>query len=96
VIDTESLQVLQRLRTEPFPLEIAVTPNGKCLVITHSVPNSVSLMDVSDGQYLAAQDPTARQPQSAAIVGNKAYVTNQLSDTISVFEFGEPCAEKKN
>ncbi len=52
-------------------------------------------MDVSDGQYVAAQDPTAQEPQSVAIVENRAYVTNRLSDTISVFEFGEPCTEKK-
>ncbi len=92
VIDTESLQVLQRYRTESFPLEIAVTPNGRCLFITHSVPNRVSLMDVSDGQFAVAQDPTAKEPQSVAIIENRAYVTNYLSDTISVFEFGEPCA----
>lgn len=91
VIDTESLQVLQRYRTESFPLEIAVTPNGRCLVVTHSVPNKVSLMDVSDGQYAVGQDPTAREPQSVAIIEKRAYVTNFQSDTISVFEFGEPC-----
>ena len=60
VIDTESLQVLQRYRTESFPLEIAVTPNGRCLVVTHSVPNRVSLMDVSDGEFAVGQDPTAK------------------------------------
>jgi len=91
VIDTESLQVIQRYRTEPFPLEIAVTPNGRCLVITHSVPNRVSLMDASDGAFIVGQDPTAREPQSVAIIENRAYVTNYRSDTISVFEFGEPC-----
>ncbi len=95
VIDTESLQILQRYRTESFPLEIAVTPNGRCLVITHSVPNRVSLMDVSDGEFLVGQDPEAREPQSVAIIENLAYVTNYLSDTISVFKFGEQCAEKK-
>jgi DNA-binding beta-propeller fold protein YncE len=91
VIDTQSLQVVQRFPTEPFPLEIAVTPNGRCLVITHSDPNSVSLMDATNGQYQVAKDPTARQPQSVAIVGNLAYVTNHDSDTISVFQFGDPC-----
>lgn len=96
VIDTESLQVLQRYRTESFPLEIAVTPNGRCVFVTHSVPNRVSLMDVTDGQFAVAQDSTAREPQSVAIIENRAYVTNRLSDTISVFEFGEPCAEKKS
>jgi YVTN family beta-propeller protein len=96
VIDTESLQVIQRYRTEPFPLEIAVTPNGRCLVITHSVPNRVSLMDATDGEFISAQDPTANEPQSVAIIENRAYVTNYRSDTISVFEFGEQCAEKKS
>jgi YVTN family beta-propeller protein len=95
VIDTESLQVLQRYRTESFPLEIAVTPNGKCLVITHSIPNKVSLMAVSDGQFAVGQDPTAQEPQSVAIIEDRAYVTNRLSDTISAFKFGGPCAEKK-
>jgi DNA-binding beta-propeller fold protein YncE len=95
VIDTESLQVIQRYRTEPFPLEIAVTPNGRCLVITHSVPNRVSLMDATDGEFISAQDPTANEPQSVAIIENRAYVTNYRSDTISVFEFGEQCAEKE-
>lgn len=95
VIDTEKLEVLQRYRTEPFPLEIAVTPNGRCLVITHSVPNKVSLMDVTDGEFAVAQDPTAKEPQSVAIVEKWAFVTNRLSDTVSVFEFNGVCTEKK-
>jgi hypothetical protein len=49
-----------------------------------------------DGQFAVGQDPTAREPQSVAIIENRAYVTNYRSDTISVFEFGEQCAEKKS
>jgi DNA-binding beta-propeller fold protein YncE len=88
VIDTESLQVLQRFRTEPFPLGLTVTPNGRCLFITHSVPNRVSLMDVTNGAYVVAQDPAAREPQDSVIIGNLALVTNFQSDNISVFQLG--------
>jgi DNA-binding beta-propeller fold protein YncE len=88
VIDTDKLEVAQRFPTEPFPLGLTVTPNGRCLFITHSVPNRVSLMDVTDGAYVIAQDPAAREPQDSVIIGNLALVTNFQSDNISVFQLG--------
>jgi hypothetical protein len=58
------------------------------LFITHSVPNRVSLMDVTNGAYVVAQDPAAREPQDSVIIGNLALVTNFQSDNISVFQLG--------
>jgi YVTN family beta-propeller protein len=96
VIDTSSLQIIQRISAEAFPFGVTVTANGKCLVITHTVTNRVSLLDLADGQFLVASDPSAKEPQESAIIGDQAYVTNRLSDTISVFKFGEPCTQSKS
>jgi YVTN family beta-propeller protein len=91
VIDTASLQVIQQIPVETFPFGLTVTPSGKCLVVTHTVPNRVSFIDIRTREVLAVLgDPSDIEPQEVAMLGNLAYVTNRQSNSISVFDLG-PC-----
>lgn len=87
VIDTTSLQIVQRIPVEAFPLALTVTPSGACLIVTHSLPNKVSFIDLKAEKVLAVL-PSGQAPQAAAISGELAYVTNLESDAISVYNLG--------
>jgi YVTN family beta-propeller protein len=90
VIDTGSLQVIQRISVEAFPFGLTVSPSGSCLVVTHTVPNKVSFIDLKSGKVLAVLD-SGREPQAIAISGGLAYTINRGSDSISVYDLGEAC-----
>lgn len=91
VIETESLKIVQQIPVKEFPLGLTVSPSGRCLIVTHAIPNLVSFVDLPSGQVLGVfEDAAAQEPQEAAIVEGLVYVTNRVSDTISIFDLG-PC-----
>jgi DNA-binding beta-propeller fold protein YncE len=92
VINTADLQVIEQIPVEPFPLAVKVPPSGRCLIVTHSLPNKVSFIDLQTqtGKVLDVL-ASGRTPQAAAFsAGGLVYVTNLESDDISVYSLG-PC-----
>jgi len=71
------------------PYGLAVSPDGCFLVVANIDSHDVSILDPQKLRVLQTlRDPLARGPFGVAVWGSKAYVTNHLSHTVSVFELG--------
>jgi YVTN family beta-propeller protein len=70
----------------PYPVELAVTPDGARLVVADRLADAVSVVDVATGtsQTVAA----GRAPYGVALTpdGRTAYVSNQGADTVSILD----------
>lgn len=71
------------------PYGLAVSPEGCFVVVTNVDSNDISVIGVREDRLLMTlRDPLARGPFGAAVLGSRAYVTNHLNDSVSVFELG--------
>jgi YVTN family beta-propeller protein len=76
--------------THSSPIDI--TPNGSFVWMVNPDNNSVSIFDVrNDANVRLGLIPVGIEPQSVAIhpSGNKAYVTNMVSGTVSAFQINQ-------
>ncbi|WP_330305628.1 MULTISPECIES: bifunctional YncE family protein/alkaline phosphatase family protein [unclassified Streptomyces] len=69
-----------------YPAGIAVTPDGKRLVVADRLADAVTVVDVGDGSM--ATTAVGHDPYAVVLAdgGNTAYVTNQGGNTVSVVD----------
>ena len=60
----------------PYPGGLAVTPDGKTLVVALSRDNALGIVDIASGQ-LSARVPVGNAPHSVVVDGTTAFVTNE-------------------
>lgn len=72
-----------------FPAGLAVTPDGKRLVVADQLADAVSVIDLATGAV--STTPVGHRPLSVAAStdGRTAYVTNQGAATVSVVNIAE-------
>jgi YVTN family beta-propeller protein len=58
------------------PLDLAVGPDGKTLLVALNRGNSLGVIDLQSGKF-STQIPVGNAPTSVMVNGNTAYVTNQ-------------------
>jgi YVTN family beta-propeller protein len=89
LIDVLSGEVINRLRihTGDQPRELALTPDGKTLLVANQGTNTVSFVDASSLVELGRVD-VGREPHSISIHPNgiRAFVFNTFSNTVSVLD----------
>ncbi len=89
LIDVLSGEVINRLRlnTGDQPRELALTPDGKILVVANQGTNTVSFVDPLSLVELGRVD-VGKEPHSVSIHpnGTRAFVFNTLSSTVSVID----------
>jgi len=89
LIDVLSGEVINRLRinTGDQPRELALTPDGKTLLVANQGTNTVSFVDPLALVELGRVD-VGREPHSVSIHSNgtRAFVFNTLSSTVSVID----------
>jgi YVTN family beta-propeller protein len=89
LIDVLSGEPISRLRlnTGDRPQELALTPDGKTLLVVNRGTNTVSFVDPSSLIQLNRID-VGREPNSVSIQSNgtRAFVFNTLSNTVSVID----------
>jgi YVTN family beta-propeller protein len=89
IIDILAGEVINRIRlnTGDQPQELALTPDGKMLLVANRGSNTVSLIDPFSLLELSRVD-VGKEPHSILIHpnGRRAFVFNTLSSTISVID----------
>jgi len=89
LVDVLSGEVINRLRinTGDQPRELALTPDGKTLLVANQGTNTVSFVDALSLVELGRVD-VGREPHSISIHPNglRAFVFNTLSSTVSVLD----------
>jgi YVTN family beta-propeller protein len=89
LVDVLSGEVINRLRvhTGDQPRELALTPDGKTLLVANKGTNTVSFVDALSLVELVRVD-VGREPNSISIHPNgvRAFVFNTLSSTVSVID----------
>lgn len=89
LIDVLSGEPINRLRlnTGDRPQELALTPDGKTLIVANKGTNTVSFVDAISFIQLSRVD-VGREPNSISIHPNglRAFVFNTLSNSISVLD----------
>jgi YVTN family beta-propeller protein len=89
VLDAATGQILQAIPVGQKPYGVAVSPEGCFVVVANSASHDISVVDAQGGRVVATlKDAQAREPWGVVVLGSRAYVTNRLSHTISVFELG--------
>jgi len=88
-IDVLAGEVINRLRLHPGdqPQELALTPDGKTLLVANKGTNTVSFIDAASLVELNRVD-VGREPNSVLIHPNgiRAFVFNTLSNAVSVLD----------
>jgi len=99
VIDTTTLQVLDRWRVEEHPNEMLLSKNGKYLFVANANRNSVSVIDTGTGQSvetliaeLKPNSPPGSTPNSLALSPDEKtlFVANANINAIAVFDVATP------
>lgn len=89
LVDVLSGEVINRLRihTGDQPRELALTPDGKTLLVANQGSNTVSFIDALSLVELGRVD-VGKEPHSISIHPNgmRAFVFNTLSSTVSVID----------
>ncbi len=89
LIDVLSGEVINRLRinTGDQPREMALTPDGKTLLVVNQGTNTVSFVDALSLVEVSRVD-VGREPHSISVHPNgmRAFVFNTLSSTVSVLD----------
>ena len=89
LVDVLSGEVINRLRvhTGDQPRELALTPDGKTLLVANKGTNTISFVDALSLVELGRVD-VGREPHSVSIHPNgiRAFVFNTLSSTVSVID----------
>jgi YVTN family beta-propeller protein len=85
IINTATDEVLTTLPVGKEPHEVAITPDGKRILVCNARDNTVSIIDAN---IQLAAVPTGRFPHGVAITrdGQRAYVVNFLADSITVID----------
>ncbi|WP_307621286.1 beta-propeller fold lactonase family protein [Streptomyces sp. V3I7] len=73
-----------------YPAGIAVTPDGKRLVVADRLADAATVVNLGDGSM--ATVPVGHAPYAVALAedGKTAFVTNQGGDTVSVLDISGP------
>lgn len=74
------------------PLDLALTADGRYAVTANSTSDTASLVDLAAGKAVA-EVPVGRRPFSVAVAGDRAVVTNWLSDSVTVLSLAPPRME---
>jgi YVTN family beta-propeller protein len=90
VLDAATGQILQAIPVGQKPYGVAVSPEGCFVVVANAASHDISVVDAQGGRVVATlKDAQAREPWGVVVLeGSRAYVTNRLSHTISVFGLG--------
>jgi len=90
VLDAATGQILRAIPVGQKPYGVAASPEGCFVVVANSASHDISVVDAKGGRVLATlKDAQAREPWGVVVLeGSRAYVTNRLSHTISVFGLG--------
>ncbi|MDB6030593.1 MAG: Phosphoesterase family protein [Verrucomicrobiales bacterium] len=103
VIDTKTLKVLDRWKTEEHPNDLVLSRSGKLLFVANANRNSVSIIDTQDGRMvekllaeLRPNSPPGTTPNSVALSPDEKtlYVANANINTVAVFDVSEPGKSK--
>jgi YVTN family beta-propeller protein len=93
IIDPLTRQVLRKLPVGQGPIQLYATPDSRLLLVanqgTPGTPGqSLSVIDLISLQRDAADIPTGKGPHGVVIApdGQRAYVTNQYENTVSVID----------
>lgn len=86
-IDIASRKIVRRYNGGTDPEGIAITPDGKRLLMSNEDAGTASLVDVASGRTIAAL-VVGTEPEGVAIShdGRIAYVTGETSNTVSVID----------
>lgn len=85
-------------RTQSFPEGLAITPDGKELVVALNLSDRIGIVDLGTGRltqviYRPDSAPGDRgHPQAVAIVGGNAYVTGEGDGTLAMIPLANPSA----
>ncbi len=89
--------VLSRLLNEDYlsPLKLAVTPDGKKILVTAQEGNKLIVLDAITHKIIS-DIPVGKKPHTVILnaEGTKAYVSNQWSNTISVIDMASLKVER--
>lgn len=94
VYDAETLELVRTGKAGTYPALMTITPDGTQLWVTNFDPvgaagadHAVHVLDPSTLTEIAAFQPPVQQPHGLAMTadGSKIYVTNILSDNVSIF-----------
>jgi YVTN family beta-propeller protein len=69
-----------------YPAGIAVTPNGRRLIVADRLADSVTVVDLADGSMATVAVGHAPYAIALAEYGKTAFVTNQGGNTVSVLD----------
>ncbi len=85
IINTANDEVLATIPVGKEPHEVAITPDGKRILVCNAQDNTISVID---GNIQVATVATERYPHGVAITpdGKRAYVVNFLADSITVID----------
>ena len=76
--------------TPPYPLGLAVTPDGRTLLVAQNLLRTVAAIDLATGRR-RAEAPTGSLPYAVAVTagGEKAYVSNWGEGSLTVVRAGD-------
>lgn len=88
-VDLLDMRLLERLRLAggDGPLDLALTPDGRTLLVANSGSNTVSVIE-APALIETGRIPVGSAPQTLLLdgAGRRAYIFNALSNTISVLD----------
>lgn len=85
VVDTAEIRTLATLKVGGMPYGVAVSADGARILVSNQQGGTLVVLDARTGAVQAVV-PVGRYPEGVAAAGERAYVANWFSDSVSVID----------